>query len=150
MLGLPPGAGVALGFIAGVSVGALLSPFGIFALPFLLQASQSQNKGGESMVFSENDEWIKIYPLDEDKRTVSSVFSRAPYFAVVKGSKIPGTRGHLLGIYPNPYRDSSYGAARMIVEYLMQFHPNEIVVKSIGRNAETYFRQLGVEVRRIS
>ena len=95
---------------------------------------------------AEYDDWIKIYPVEEDKKTISSVFSRAPYFAVVRGRQTPGK---LIGIYSNPYRDTAYGASRAIVDYLMRFNPNEIVVKNIGRNAEFYFRQLGVLISKV-
>ena len=141
-LGLPPGAGIALGFAAGVGVGTLLSPFGALALPFILQSMQMQaTKGGVKTLMAEDD-WTAIYPLSEDKRTVSEVFSRAPYFAIARNKQIEH-------IVENPYISAVGGAAWQVVNYILQFRPKEVVVRNIGRNTENLLRQRGVLVRRI-
>ena len=142
-MGLPPGTGMLLGFVSGFAVGTVLSPVGILALPFIFAGMQKTQAGGKASFAAEYDEPIRIYPLDDDKKTVSAVFSRAPYFAVVKGKKI-------LSIVENPYRNAPGGASWYIVNYLLQFYPQEVVVRTIGRNAEALLYRYGVRVKRIS
>ena len=143
--GLPPGAGMALGLVVGLGIGSLLSPFGIVAIP-LLAWSQAGKEGASAMLMSEYDNWINIYPVEDDKLTISSVFSRAPYFAVTRGKHLPG---EVVGIYPNPYRNRLHNASRLIVDYLLQFNPNEVTVKNIGINAENLLKQAGVLISKV-
>lgn len=144
-LGLPPGAGMALGFVAGLGIGSLLSPFGLVAIPLLVW-SQASKGGASAMLMSEYDNWVNIYPVEDDRRTIASVFSRAPYFAVTRGKQLPG---ELVGIYPNPYKNRLHNSSRLIVDYLLQFTPNEVIVKNIGINAENLLKQAGVLISKV-
>ena len=139
----PQTTGMAISVLAGLAAGALAIPLGLLAVPLLMYGvQQSQSRGGASAFAAQTDHIVHIYPIDSDKQTISPVFSRAPYFAIV-------VDGELQKIVANPYKDYPGAASRYIVSYLAQFHPHDVVVRDIGRNAEIMLRGLGINVRRI-
>ena len=132
-----------VGAILTLAMGMALFPLYLFTLP-LSGLYKGGSGGAQQLNMSARDihSRVSIYPLDYDMKTVSPVFSRAPYFALVKN-------GNIEKIVENPYKDMPGGASRYLVAYLSQFHPKEVVVRGIGRNAEIALRMYNINVKKL-
>ena len=134
-----PGLGVAVGFAAGFVAGTVLSPVGVLMLPLLAYSQQRSFAGGQTDVLQRPK--VVIYPIDETKTHLSEVFTRAPYFLISSGND--------KRLVENPYGSTAGNAAYYVVQYVMKFRPDEVVVRNIGRNAADLLESHGVIIRRI-
>jgi len=74
--------------------------------------------------------------LAEDRRSISPVFARAPYF------KIDGE------IVENPYREEAAGAGPKVAEFIAGFGVSEVVAGGFGPLALRRLEELGIRAVR--
>ena len=123
-LGLPPGTGIVVGFIAGALLGPLalllLAPLGLVLMPTLM------SKPGSRYAVA----------VERDKRTVSSTFARAPYYIIVED-------GAIVKEVENPYVEATPAGPKS-VELIAQYSPESAVAGNFGPIALAELSRRGI------
>lgn len=75
----------------------------------------------------------------EDKKTISHVFARAPYFMIIENESI-------IKEVINPYVSYGGGAGPKAVEFISQYNPSYVVAGSFGGYAKSELKKRGISV----
>ncbi|RLJ01969.1 MAG: hypothetical protein DRP11_03620 [Candidatus Aenigmatarchaeota archaeon] len=80
-----------------------------------------------------------VVALSEDRRSVSPVFARAPYYAVVED-------GRVIEVVENPHTHAM-PAGPKAAEFVARYSPDEVVAGSFGPIAEAELSSRGIKTR---